>query len=379
MQDRVSLYPGRVTLTPVAGQANTYDMERADSPTQAGTPLSKASLLKDATIAQFGLGSGAVPDDVFAWLGKYNEHWWSLLHGQAYSYFEEVRADITQTMLTLSEGDASNIFKISKSISIDSSGNISLDSPTSLSGNIEYMAQNIIANAPCYFFTNDSAVPGGESSTAIYYIPSGSTYYYVSSPRVPLDNPAYTIVNDGYGRGWLSVGAAQGIRAKLVTTRLIQVPAGETTYEHSTDRNAHPDSGTVDGITYSYLSVPFEKFPTMPRIEIGSYVGTGTYGSDNRNRITLPFKPKILWLICMKYTSGGTVYWTNFSDAGSVTIVDAGELKDNSQIGMGFTSGDYRTYAWGRLDDLTYEWYNTQSASAQCNASGCTYYYAVIG
>ena len=65
MQDRVSLYPGRVKLVPVAGQENTYDMVRADSPTQDGTPLNKDTLLKDATSALFGLGADAVPDDAF--------------------------------------------------------------------------------------------------------------------------------------------------------------------------------------------------------------------------------------------------------------------------------------------------------------------------
>ena len=66
MKDRVSIYPGRVKLVPVAGQENTYDMVRADSPTQDGTPLNKDSLLKDATAALYGLGSDAVPDDAFA-------------------------------------------------------------------------------------------------------------------------------------------------------------------------------------------------------------------------------------------------------------------------------------------------------------------------
>ena len=70
MQDRVPLYPGRVTLTPVAGQANTYDMARADQPTQEGTPLNKATLLKDATAAKFGKDTGAVPDDVLDVLSK---------------------------------------------------------------------------------------------------------------------------------------------------------------------------------------------------------------------------------------------------------------------------------------------------------------------
>ena len=64
MKDRVSLYPGRVTLTPVPGQENTYDMERADQPTQEGTPMNKATLLKDDTAALYGLGPDSVPDDV---------------------------------------------------------------------------------------------------------------------------------------------------------------------------------------------------------------------------------------------------------------------------------------------------------------------------
>lgn len=70
MQDRVPLYPGRVTLTPVAGQENTFDMARADQPTQEGTPLNKATLLKDATAAKFGKDTGAVPDDVLDVLSK---------------------------------------------------------------------------------------------------------------------------------------------------------------------------------------------------------------------------------------------------------------------------------------------------------------------
>ena len=55
MKDRVPLYPGRVKLTPVSGQENTYDMVRADEPTQEGTPLNKASLLSDETAAALKL------------------------------------------------------------------------------------------------------------------------------------------------------------------------------------------------------------------------------------------------------------------------------------------------------------------------------------
>src|SRR5699024_6770472 len=70
MKDRLPLYPGRVKLVPVAGQENVYDMTRADQPTQQGDPLNKATLLKDATAALFGLGTDAVPDDVLGLLSK---------------------------------------------------------------------------------------------------------------------------------------------------------------------------------------------------------------------------------------------------------------------------------------------------------------------
>lgn len=40
--DRVPTYPGRVKMTPVSGQANVYDMVRADSPVEEGTPINKA-------------------------------------------------------------------------------------------------------------------------------------------------------------------------------------------------------------------------------------------------------------------------------------------------------------------------------------------------
>ena len=76
MKDRVPLYPGRVKLVPVSGQENLYNMVRADQPTQEGTPLNKATLLKDATAALFGLDTNAVPDDVLAYIGKYNQYWW---------------------------------------------------------------------------------------------------------------------------------------------------------------------------------------------------------------------------------------------------------------------------------------------------------------
>ena len=41
VEDRVSTYPGRVVLTPVTGEENTYDMTRADQPITEGTQINK--------------------------------------------------------------------------------------------------------------------------------------------------------------------------------------------------------------------------------------------------------------------------------------------------------------------------------------------------
>lgn len=73
MQDRVPLYPGRVKLVPVPGQENTYDMTRADQPTQEGTPLNKASLWADDTASLFGLDANSVPNDGFKKLYEQNQ------------------------------------------------------------------------------------------------------------------------------------------------------------------------------------------------------------------------------------------------------------------------------------------------------------------
>ena len=41
--DRVPLNPGRITLVPVDGMENTFDMKRADNPSVEGTPMNKAA------------------------------------------------------------------------------------------------------------------------------------------------------------------------------------------------------------------------------------------------------------------------------------------------------------------------------------------------
>lgn len=62
--DRVPTHPGRVKLIPVPGQADTYDMIRADDPIVPGTPINKALFdsivsVAEATLTMAGWTMGA--------------------------------------------------------------------------------------------------------------------------------------------------------------------------------------------------------------------------------------------------------------------------------------------------------------------------------
>ena len=70
MKDRIPTKPGRVKLTPSGDGENYYILERADEPSETGTPLNKASLLSDATAALMGLtGADPTVNDALASVG----------------------------------------------------------------------------------------------------------------------------------------------------------------------------------------------------------------------------------------------------------------------------------------------------------------------
>lgn len=66
MKNRVSTYPGRILLTPVEGETNKYDMQRADEPVEVGDPLSSETFLKSSTADSYHLSlENPLPDDIF--------------------------------------------------------------------------------------------------------------------------------------------------------------------------------------------------------------------------------------------------------------------------------------------------------------------------
>ena len=350
MQDRVSLYPGRVTLAPVSGQANTYDMVRADSPTQEGTPLNKASLLKDTTAAMFGLGTDAVPDDVLDWLGAYNQYWWSLTTPAVYGY-TEVRTPDARWM------DYTQTLYCSKSISIDqSNGAISLVDPvrkqTGTSQNdVGVFRSYLISNAPIYISGIDNS---------IFLVPSG-----ISNSQLPIE---VFNENNGYWGIHSTVNSLQKITSQYGFSSGL-----ETSFLHSASRDAYPDSGTdSEGNTYCYLGIPFENavlsardIKGKARMATGSYTGTGTYGASNPNSLTFEFEPKLVVVFQDTTSSSNNGFFGRL-----IMINGAG----NASFGAG---SNY--YLTTMFNVTSVKWYSANAALLQLNYSNGRYVYVAIG
>ena len=353
MKDRVPVYPGRVKLVPVSGQENVYDMTRADKPTQDGDPLNKATLLKDATAALFGLGTDAVPDDVLAYLGKYNQYWWKRRTPAKESYQASESVPSANYFVVDWQSNLSVSYSDSYSLN-QSTGEISLVNPTTETLRTNSQTANAlnIINTKLY---------------GKYFTTSKSNAIYKINKQLVADN--LTLNTD-----WQVLS---GIGLQLTSSK-IYIPAGEWEYIQSSDRSAYPDSGEQDGYEYQYLGIPFENAATAPKIATGSYVGTGKYGPDNPNSLTFEFPPKLLFIT--QYNGDGNFYGAN-SIGGNP--MDCSILTTSYTAGLGFSnvsnSDGLSGYAKKTEDGKTITWYHSRSADSQANYAQYTYYYFAIG
>lgn len=348
MKDRIPLYPGRVKMTPVAGQANTFDMVRADDPTQAGTPLNKATFLKDATAALYGLGTGAVPDDVLAVLGKYKQYWWRRRSINSGWY----QVDTTETNRLLKDDIHDTVvYTYGDSISISQTdGTITINSTTSMTLTRSTVTVDKLAVLKGKYFKTDVNQEVGSSNI---HIVAGDIYF------VPADASITKSYDSDSGATYYSTSELTHVTTEYRDT------IGDWEYLQSSNRNAYPDSGTQDGYEYEYLGIPFDNAVTAPRIETGSYVGTGTYGESNPNTLTFGFKPKMVMV------SSSTI-----NTAGSNLITPM--IWFDGVIYAYASPGGYSNKF--TLDGNTISWYSTSTYTKdQYNNNGETYYYIAIG
>lgn len=350
MQDRVPLYPGRVKLTPVSGQSNIYDMERADQSTQEGTKLNKASLLKDATAALFGLTSDAVPDDVFAILGKYSQHWWKRRSKQT---LPTPSTSTTKVYLSSSYSSGSRVIYYSDSAIVNADGSVSLvnEQSTTVRSSESTGFPNCIVLKGKYIRNAYSP-----SSTDIYFIPEDATFTQETSP-----NKAVVVM--GYK-----------VSAKTVF--------GEWGFVQSTDRNTYPDSGESGGYEYQYLGIPFENAATAPKIATGSYTGTGGVGPSNPCVLNLGFNAKLVVVYPNSWPERGSHGWTAngfiWIDPCVKDKIDYNSSSDYYKLLFSMTDGVFSYNLGGEQSNYS-DTLGGAAASYQCNESGKTYYYIAIG
>lgn len=408
MKDRLPLYPGRVKLVPVSGQENVYDMTRADQPTQEGDPLNKATLLKDATAALFGLGPDSVPDDAFALLSK------------AALYKTELPftflGDISEgNIITLMEGGNPVEFYVAKhnyESELNGSGRTlvvrkDVHSKRKWSDTkIDTYATSDIDNWLNNNYKNllDADVKNSISSTKFYYTPGGGdtntksisrdvfllsaaeigfSNEYVVGTKLPISNNLKIAYKDG--------------AAITQWTRTVSNVSGETTnfllYVESTGSINTLTAIGREGIrpvftlpsTFHVKNTPSSKpglydvsnnlLLKLPGVQIatGSYVGTGKYGSSNPNSLTFEFEPKLVFIYKRRSKNNDYVMQLifspelgNFSDGYS--YIDGGKRDE-------FTYMD--SASWSK-DKKTVSWYDQSDADTQANASGFTYHYIVF-
>lgn len=369
MRNRIPTYPGRVHLAPVEGQANVFDLTRADQPQDPGTPLNKGTLLSDDVEALiWGAAADRTPNDAFGKVSELYQHWWSILHGEAYSYWEEVRTpwvDTQNMYLCIGQGN----LQYSKQISIDSAGKVTLVNPITLEADwslasVQAYCKTLVEQAPVYV-TNFQDT-NGVDTTQIMRIPEGATYYTTTSGVDGTSN--YTLIGKYYDHPSVYFGyqAPEAIRPSVISSQLVTVPAGETTYVHSPDRNAYPDSGTVDGLTYKYLGVPFENARGAGKVEHISYTGTGTSGASNPTKLTANFEIKAALVM-----SPSARFYSTDSAMNSFYFFIAVKGMTRHYV----DSTNYVEFLWN-ANELSY--YGTTPTS-QMNSSGTTYNAILLG
>lgn len=354
MQDRVPLYPGRVTLTPVSGQANTYDMVRADSPTQEGTPLNKASLLKDATAALFGKTNAAVPDDILNLLSK--------------STLAQIKEKYTKTTIgTLAVG---------KTITLNVSGSpkefivVHQGKPSSLyddSCNGTWLLMKDIYENRVWQSGNINKY---ESSDIHAYLNSTFLNLFDSNIKDAIKQVKIPYRKNG-GSGGVDQSGANGLSAKIFLLSGYEVGWTTSNYSYL----------PVDGAKLSYFESGTGTSANNKRIaklngsaalwwlrsprtggtsNVGGVVSDGLYNSD-RASASHGIRPALVFpsTFAVYTDSSGNIYAeqeyeTKITDVlGNLIAIPAGQIKDGVKIATGSYTGT-GTYGKANPNTLTF-------------------------
>lgn len=134
------------------------------------------------------------------------------------------------------------------------------------------------------------------------------------------------------------------------------------------------------GTTIEYLG----KLGDKARVQVVSYVGTGTYGENNPCSISVDFPMKAIVFLARVYTNGeGNRISTDFvssSYANDVSSVLVEQVPKTYSQFLGLGNNYYgKNFGKRSKDRKSYYWYNTVNENDQGNFAGTIYYFLVIG
>nr|DAI02424.1 MAG TPA: hypothetical protein [Caudoviricetes sp.] len=135
-------------------------------------------------------------------------------------------------------------------------------------------------------------------------------------------------------------------------------------YQPVTGYPAIPANTTIE-----YLG----KLGDKARVQVVSYVGTGTYGSDHPNSLTFGSLPEAI-IFLGKVDSSGSVYSFFYTQQETKVLypkIIPNGRKDVNGYGFGYS-------IYGKRDGNTISWYSTRNQDCQANSVGYTFYYLVL-
>lgn len=321
-----------------------------DEPTVEGDLFSKANMLPDSIPAALGLKmeNPQVKDALNVLANVGNLHVWQRVQTYAEEQHTYTLGEKT-TGVALATGTGAGyqqIWYCSDEITVSNSLEISLVSPSTVS---------FYSNTTTEEFM--SAVAGKFIKYKGHGSEAGLTLSYAGVYFCPGDSAFGNVQYSQYE-------VYKGItNAQIVTA--VTIPAGtHVDYLTSTDRNAYTE-GTVDNTTITYLG----QLGGGARIEVGSYVGTGTYGKSNPNSLTFVGIPKLV--IVEREQESGNVY----SNGLGVFFYGQKIAQVHWNLKGSGSSNSNVVLSWNQN---AVSWYGNDS-SAHLNYKNTTYHYIAIG
>lgn len=144
------------------------------------------------------------------------------------------------------------------------------------------------------------------------------------------------------------------------------------------------DQPTMQAFNDAFEGAVKDSLARGMQIEVGSYVGKGTFGVSNANSITFPFVPDIIVIHFFgSKTSSGTagislmVFVDALSSDYEPNIVGRVRVTNytNTYGGLYESSSSF----YGKFSGKTFSWYDQYDATNQANNAGTTYRYYAIG